>query len=113
MTIRHIEAVANEKYMFVNVSKNDKNEVNATVVARQQLRRIEIGFILNIQTPDSATFSNFINKTVDLCSFLRYPLLDPLVTLFYDGVKANPHNKIFESCPIEKVYPFGLETNNI
>lgn len=89
--------------MFGNVSSNARHEVNATLIVLQPLQRIEVVFMVNYQTADATSYENLVNKTMDLCTFLRYPLLDPLAKLFFDAVKSKPKNRMFESCPIVKV----------
>lgn len=50
-------------------------------------------------------FTNYMNKTYDMCKFLKNPMLiDPLLGMFYKIAAANKNSKLFTMCPIRPVY---------
>lgn len=59
---------------------------------------------VNSRPYDLQGYTNFINNTLEICTFLKNPMqTDPMAYLLYKIAISDKKNKIFNKCPIQPV----------
>lgn len=106
--------------LFKNLSIDCKTELltgsvsfNNTVLNGQltlhaiSINRLTMHYQLDVKVANDINrnngFTNFVNRTIELCDFFKNPMSDPLEWLVYREILSSKVYHIFKSCPVVPV----------
>lgn len=96
----------NGSFNLINNSKIDFFVNSTKLIDRITVQyRFDVKILgVDSRLSDSTEYSNFMQKTFDICNFLKNPMqTDPIAYLFYKLVPLSKNSKLFNKCPIPPV----------
>lgn len=102
ITLTNLSAIVNPDYGNVTFTM-ENSLINVTTFNSRVIQHPYLYFELNVNTKEITGYTNFVKKHLDVCEFLRNPLLEPLVNIAYSSVIADKNNHVYHSCPIPSV----------
>lgn len=85
----------------------ENSVINGEITVHKSTNRLTIHYQLNVKVTNdpnrSNGYTNFMNRTIELCDFFANPASDPLHWMIFREIVANKNHKIVTKCPIEIV----------
>lgn len=102
LIITHLTSIADPDYGNFSVTLVD-SKISIYFYNMHTIENAIITAELNVKTTDNRNYTNFFNKRVDFCQFMRNPQQDPLLYLAYKAIMSDKRNYIYTKCPIKSV----------
>lgn len=92
----------NETFISCKLWRN-ANLISEESTVHQVVPRIRFDYQFSMRLRNSRDFRTIVKSTSDFCEFVKNPLREPMMSLLWTMISADPKNRIMNECPVQPV----------